>query len=288
MRIIHAVSGRNDYVGIVRLVAREGKRRDARGLTTLDLGPTTILYASAKDALPVGVGRDLNPAIAAGEAVQLIAGRARHDLMPKISKNFSRYVEPDGHFWGAYGDRIGDQVDYCIRTLQDDPASRRAVINLWSAPTDNEPGKRDYPCTVALNFVLVDGRLELRTLMRSNDVWLGLPYDVFQFTQLQLTVARCLGVDAGEYTHTAWSLHLYTEHIERVSNLAMNSRLETYREAQFMQHAPVGFGAPGHRWEHCQNRAQFVMHGGKQDAKFVNKWTDSERWYVDTLAPYVG
>lgn len=284
MRIIQAVSGRNDYVGIVRLVAREGTRRDARGLTTLDLGPTTIVYRSARDALPVGVGRNLNPAIAAGEAVQLIAGRARHDLMPKISSNFTRFVEPDGHFWGAYGDRIGDQVDYCIRTLQADPDSRRAVINLWSAPTDNEPGKRDYPCTVALNFALIRGKLELRTLMRSNDVWLGLPYDVFQFTQLQLTVARALGAQAGPYTHTVWSLHIYTEHIESVSNLAMNSQLETYPEAQFLKHAPQGFGKEGHAWAQARIRASAVLNGFGN----LKDPTDSERWYVDALAPYVG
>ena len=45
--------------------------------------------------------------------------------------------------------------------------------------------------------------------MRSNDIWMGLPYDVFSFTCMQILLAFKLGVGIGTYTHHAASLHLY-------------------------------------------------------------------------------
>jgi thymidylate synthase len=51
--------------------------------------------------------------------------------------------------------------------------------------------------------------------MRSNDIWLGVPYDYFVFTSLQTKMAMELGVDVGEYTHFAGSLHLYKRDLDR-------------------------------------------------------------------------
>ena len=45
--------------------------------------------------------------------------------------------------------------------------------------------------------------------MRSNDLWLGFPFDVFQFANMQVLMAMELGVELGTYTHIAGSLHLY-------------------------------------------------------------------------------
>jgi thymidylate synthase len=45
--------------------------------------------------------------------------------------------------------------------------------------------------------------------MRSNDVYIGLPFDVFSFTMLQELLARDLGVEVGRYVHMVGSLHLY-------------------------------------------------------------------------------
>ena len=49
--------------------------------------------------------------------------------------------------------------------------------------------------------------------MRSNDVWMGFPYDVFQFTCMQILMSMELGVEIGTYTHIAGSLHLYERNV---------------------------------------------------------------------------
>jgi thymidylate synthase len=243
-------------------------------MPTYDLGPTTILLRSSYDALPLGTGRGLNVGIAAAEAAQLVAGYVDHTLLPRISPAFKQFLDPDTQrFHGAYGDRIGTQIRDVVRRLKRDPDTRQAVVTLWNPLLDNASA-RDIPCTVALNFAVVAGKLELRTQMRSNDIWLGFPYDVFMFTQLQQSVARALELPPGPYTHGTWSLHLYKRDIERVEELRSDVPESVYQ--------PTGFGAFGESWLAIQRAARAVLDGTSDGTRPL-----SERWYVDSLSKYI-
>lgn len=209
---------RTGYVDICQRVVTQGKSVRPRGLLTHELTDFTLEIMDPTDALPVGVGRKLNPSIAAAEALQLIAGVSRPDLMVDISANFAQFKDGD-RFWGAYGERVrldggedGEdvhQAEIIVARLKKDPDSRQALMVLWRPELDLIDGKHDYPCTVMLMFMIRRGRLQLHVTMRSNDVWWGLAYDAFQFTQLQLTVAHALGLPVGSYFHHAVSLHAY-------------------------------------------------------------------------------
>ena len=98
-----------------------------------------------------------------------------------------------------------DQWEFVRDMLKKDPLSRQAVIHI------KDPGvhPKDTPCTICLQFFIRDNKLHLTVYMRSNDVWMGFPYDVFNFTCYQIRMAMELGVDIGSYTHIAGSLHLY-------------------------------------------------------------------------------
>jgi hypothetical protein len=76
--------------------------------------------------------------------------------------------------------------------------------------------KKDIPCTLSIQFFIRDGRLHCVTTMRSNDIWLGLPYDIFCFTCLQRLIAEALKVPTGFYIHQAGSLHLYARNAEKM------------------------------------------------------------------------
>jgi len=58
--------------------------------------------------------------------------------------------------------------------------------------------------------------------MRSSDIWLGIPYDVFTFTMLQNCLAGELGVKRGWFALNAGSSHLYDRDTD-VARDAMNS-----------------------------------------------------------------
>lgn len=106
-----------------------------------------------------------------------------------------------------------EQWDYVKEELKRDPDSRRAVIHIRT-PEDSVDAKLDVPCTLALQFFIRDGRLNLLVNMRSTDLIFGLANDVPAFTFMQEIMAHELGVELGPYIHVSNSLHIYERHFE--------------------------------------------------------------------------
>lgn len=270
---------RDGYHDVVKLVRDRGRVVAPRGLTTRELTDVTIEFDSPLEALPTDCGRNLSEQIAAMEAWQLVGAFSDVDWVLRHAPQFERFTDvershgdntgsDDRFFHGAYGFRIDSQMEHVVRKLKADPESRQAVINLWDQYYDNRPKMHDYPCTVALGFALRQDELHMRVVMRSNDVWLGLPYDVFQFSQLQQTVANCLDVALGSYVHHVWSLHLYASDADQVDQL--------HRPTTLGRKQPNGFGVPGEDAVAVMSRAS----GLHYYPNTVKPLTPSEEWYA--------
>lgn len=155
-----------------------------------------------------------------GELAWYFTGRDDVEFISKLS-SFSKCIGDDGVANGsAYGaivfNRYGfGQVAQVVDTLERDPYSRRAAID-FNVPNPERFETKDEVCTIALAFELRGGELDCTGIMRSDDVWLGTPYDVVFFTELQKHIANELGVGYGKYTHFAVSLHAYEKDIDRV------------------------------------------------------------------------
>ena len=102
-----------------------------------------------------------------------------------------------------------DQMKMCEELLRKDPNTRQAVIHIKEARNVLVNPTKDLNCTVCLQFFIREGKLYMTTYMRSNDLWMGFPNDVFQFTCMQIYLAMRLNVGLGTYTHVAGSLHMY-------------------------------------------------------------------------------
>jgi thymidylate synthase len=268
--IIEIAGGVSGYRSVVDYVLRNGVKRCPRGRCTLDAGWVTVLMHDTRRALPLGVGRGVSRHVAAVEAAQLVGAFSDPALTIAASENFAQFREDTGQFHGAYGRRIGDQVHDVVKKLTADPHSRQAVVTLWDPLYDNEYGKRDYPCTVTLIFALAeDAQLELSVTMRSQDVWLGAPYDWFQFTQLQRTVATVLGAEVGVYRHTSVSTHLYERDVESARELVESSAVPEIHEVQ-----PKGFARRGDTWYTALGRARTLPYTDPDDVMTV-----SDAWY---------
>lgn len=210
--VITAADGPTGYLELVRRVLKDGHPRSPRNEKTRELGLTVVEIQDPTRAYPVGIGRGLNRRIVAAEALQLVGAFSDPEL---LGTSFEPYREADGRFWGAYGDRIGYQLMDVVRKLKHDRHTRQAVISLWNPQLDNVPYKNDYPCTLTITFsVAADDRLDVDVVMRSQDVWLGTPYDWGQFSVLLQTVATLTAHPVGTYRHTTLSTHLYERNVE--------------------------------------------------------------------------
>ena len=165
----------------------------------------------------------LSMAYMLGELVWYFTGRKDVAFISKFSSFWSKLSDDGVNSNSAYGDIVFNrhgynQLEQAIKILTDDNDSRRAVIN-FNVPNVNRQTTRDDPCTIALEFAIRGGKLDCTCVMRSNDIWLGTPYDVVFFTALQKYVADRLGVTYGIYTHFAISLHVYDRHLEDIKKI---------------------------------------------------------------------
>ena len=171
-------------------------------------------------------GRDLSPIYAAGEMLWYLAGSNDGGQIMHYAPSYKRFLEQDGTAWGAYGERFDryDQIDHIMAMLHEKPDSRQAVMTIYD-PMDliqaAAGSKKDIPCTLSLQFLVRNGELNLIVTMRSNDVWFGLPYDVFCFSTLQALLAEGLGLENGWYVHQAGSIHLYKKHISNAKQASV-------------------------------------------------------------------
>jgi thymidylate synthase len=152
------------------------------------------------------------PVSCLGEFCWYLAGSNDLAFIQHYIPQYEKYAD-EGRVIGGYGPRWFDwrgfnQVDTVIKQLREKRDSRQAVLQIFDA-SDLAPKHNSIPCTCTLQFFLREGRLHMLTSMRSNDVYIGLPHDVFAFTMLQEIIARDIGVELGTYKHAVGSMHLY-------------------------------------------------------------------------------
>jgi thymidylate synthase len=161
--------------------------------------------------------RKLSMRYAVGEFLWYLSGNNHLSEIQKYTGNWDRMSDDGVTVNSNYGHCIKykygfDQLEYVEKMLTKNPQSRQAVIHIKEPSF--EPSK-DVNCTVCLQFFIRDDKLYMTTYMRSNDIWLGFPYDVFQFCNLQILLSMKLGVKLGSYTHIAGSLHLYERDVKK-------------------------------------------------------------------------
>jgi hypothetical protein len=112
-----------------------------------------------------------------------------------------------------------DQFYEVYKKLKDDPYSRQAVMVIFDPERDNEilstgSYSKDIPCTNYFVFTIRNGKLNMLTVMRSNDLHKGTLYDIPNFMIFQNVLAGWLEVEVGKYTHVANSFHIYETDVE--------------------------------------------------------------------------
>lgn len=165
--------------------------------------------------------RKIDPSYACAEVLWYLS-RTRHiDMIKAYAPQYVKFAE-DGIAHGAYGDRLatnsssGDQIKMALDILRDAPHSRQCIITMWDADKDLYASlyhsNKDIPCTISWQLFERNGKLHMVCYMRSNDAWLGTPYDIFVNTTVQQLMAVELGLECGSYTHMVGSMHIYEKH----------------------------------------------------------------------------
>lgn len=190
--------------------------------------------------------RDLNFYYLAGELIFYLEGENKLENIVKYSK-FWNTVSDDGvtvnscygyYIWKQKTANKLSQFDYCIKQLVNNPESKKAVITIYNSE-DHSKKSEDNPCTMFLQFYIRDNKLFLKTVMRSNDIYFGLPYDLPFFCILQKMMyfellAHYPKLKLGSYIHTANSLHAYEKDFEILKTVPDN-----YKQGKYKRIIPI-------------------------------------------------
>lgn len=215
-----------------------GLRESSRnGNVLVAPGPVVTEYKRPWERVLWSPKRDANPVFHLMEAIWMIAGQNEVDWLSQFSHNIANYAEVNGVMHGAYGYRwrhefAQDQLKSVIKILKDDPNSRQAVMQMWSAEVDLLSKKKDKPCNTHIYFDCRGGQLNMTVCCRSNDMlWGAYGANAVHMSFLQELIALELKSNVGIYRQMSNNFHVYTD-LPMVKDFLENPPHESYDRYQ--------------------------------------------------------
>ena len=105
------------------------------------------------------------------------------DIYGKIPPIWERMADENGYVNSNYGWQWmrNGQYDYIVDILNRVKDTRHGAISIYDAK-ENEEYHNDTPCTYAVQFTILDNKLNMSVYMRSNDLWYGFCNDQYCFS----------------------------------------------------------------------------------------------------------
>ena len=236
------------------IIHHEGEHIVNRQKKCKEIIPSSICITDPTDLHITQPKRKFNFLYSISEFLWYLSCDLQTKNISKLAKIWSDISDPSGKVVSNYGAIIRSQWDTVINELVSDSESRRATMTLNSS-SNNTTNPLDCPCTMCIQFLIRDSKLNLIVTMRSNDIVFGFCNDVFcwcLFQQMMLNELNEKGLDIelGRYIHNVGSLHAYERHyqiIESCSRYNESSRgqikLKEYVTWKYMEdyakHMPV-------------------------------------------------
>jgi len=144
---------------------------------------------------------------------------------------------PEGQLGPVYGNQWvnwgGDhntgtgginQIKNIISLLREKPYSRRAVLAGWNVSDIDKMALP--PCHMTYTFTIINNKLFCKLDIRSNDMFLGHPFNVCSASILTIMIARALNIHPGGIGISITNCHIYQNHIDKVKIQISRTPLE--------------------------------------------------------------
>lgn len=136
------------------------------------------------------------------------------DLGPIYGKQWRRWEVAYVHDYNFFGYEIIDQLQNVIDSIKRDPNSRRHYVSAWN-PADIDEGALP-PCHLSFQFYVANNKLSCKVYLRSNDIFLGNPFNIASYALLTHIVAKMTDLDVGRLILTIGDAHIYLNHVEQI------------------------------------------------------------------------
>lgn len=115
--------------------------------------------------------------------------------------------------WPAPNGGSIDQIEGLIKSLKENPNSRRHIVSAWNPALVDEMALP--PCHTMFQFYVADGKLSCQLYQRSADIFLGVPFNIASYALLTMMLAQVCDLELGDFVHTFGDAHLYHNHFDQ-------------------------------------------------------------------------
>lgn len=215
------------YLDTVREVLDTGTRKENRtGVDTLSTFNINYEIALA-DGFPLLTTKKISWKNIVVENLWFLSGDRDIGLLRKHGCKFwDPWADENGLVPSAYGNFwrhfpvheagqavFNDQIAWVLEELKRNPMSRRLVVTAWAPGNAQTSALPPCHCMFILNVQNdEDGepRLNLHLTQRSNDIALGIPYNIAGYSFLAELFAHFTGIRSGIFAQTLVDAHIYT------------------------------------------------------------------------------
>jgi len=157
-------------------------------------------------------------------------GDVKNGELGAVYGNQWRYHVGAGFIEGCEGDvdemklKQIDQLAIAIEQIKNNPDSRRIIVDSWTPTQLN--GMALPPCHMMYQFRVINGKLSCQVYIRSNDLFLGAPFNIASYALLTHMVAQVCNLGVGELVYTIGDAHIYKNQIEQVKEQLTREQYE--------------------------------------------------------------
>ena len=220
------------------ILANGTTRGDRTGVGTISCFGLTARYRMC-DGFPAVTTKKLAFKTMSSELLWFISGSNNINDLKNIYKhnkiwdaNYQDYLlrlgldENDGDMGRVYGTqwrnwrsadgRQIDQLQEAINTINNNPDSRRIIVNAWNPGEASVDQVALPPCHSFFQFYVAEGKLSLHMYQRSADMFLGVPFNISSYSLLLHMVAKVTKLEPWEFVHTIGDAHIYLDAMKQV------------------------------------------------------------------------
>lgn len=223
------------YEDLLRHVLDTGARKaDRTGTGTRSIFGHQLRYRLA-DGFPLITTKKVHFRSVAFELLWFLRGEGNVRWLQENGVTiWDEWAAPDGDLGPVYGVQWRswptpdgghvDQIAEVLRTLRENPDSRRIIVSAWNV--GEIPQMALPPCHAFFQFYVANGELSCQLYQRSADLFLGVPFNIASYALLTHMIAEQVGLRVGDFVWTGGDCHIYDNHEEQVrKQLARDARL---------------------------------------------------------------
>lgn len=213
------------YLDLLKRVSSEGvEKQDRTGTGTISVFGHQMRF-NLEDGFPLMTTKKLHIRSIVYELLWFLQGGTNVKYLQNNKvRIWNDWANEDGELgpiygyqwrsWPASNGKYIDQITEVIKSIKENPNSRRHIVSAWNVGQLSEMALP--PCHILFQFYVANGKLSCQLYQRSADIFLGVPFNIASYAILLEMMAQVTGLKAGDFIHTLGDAHIYLNHTEQV------------------------------------------------------------------------